>query len=355
MHFNHLLIDWYKRNKRDLPWRNTSHPYPIWISEIILQQTRVQQGLPYFERFMERFPTVMDIAQADEQEVLNLWQGLGYYSRARNLHKGTQQVAFELNGVFPDNYKDWQKIKGVGTYTAAAIASFAFKEPVPVVDGNVFRVLARVFDIDLNIASNKVKNYFFDFSKELIDKTRPDLYNQAVMEFGALQCVPKNPDCKNCILQSICLAFARNTVSERPVKIKAKKNRKRYFHYFIIKEENAVYLQKRTKKDIWQNLFEFPMMETNSQEIPAEALQKFKLQLTDIELIKRNKKHILSHQEIYASFWLVKGEATVLKQNSEKVVISDLANYPMPKPIFTFVDFIENKRLIYPTLFPANK
>ena len=344
MSFNILLVDWYKNNKRDLPWRNTSHPYPIWISEIILQQTRVQQGLPYYERFMEKFPTVFDIAYADEQEVLNLWQGLGYYSRARNLHKGTRQVAFDLKGKFPDNYADWLKIKGVGSYTAAAIASFAFKEAVPVVDGNVFRVLSRVFDIDLNIASNKAKGYFFDFSKELIDKKQPDLYNQAIMEFGALQCVPKNPDCSNCILQNNCISFSKNIVHERPVKIKQKRIKKRFFHYFVVKQNDSVFLQQRAKKDIWQNMYEFPLIEENSDDLSEESMKKLNIKPTDIQLIKRNNKHILSHQEIYTAFWSINFEkAQKLIKNASKIAVSETKNYPMPKPIYTFMNELISK------------
>jgi A/G-specific adenine glycosylase len=340
MSFNHLLIKWYNLNKRDLPWRKTSHPYPIWISEVILQQTRVTQGLPYYERFMKRFPTVYAIAHAQEQEVLNLWQGLGYYSRARNLHAGTKQVVFDLNGVFPNNYNDWLKIKGVGSYTAAAIASFAFKEPVPVVDGNVFRVLSRVFDIDLNIASQKSKKYFFDFSKELIDKNKPDIYNQAIMEFGALQCIPNNPNCNDCVLQNTCIAFSKNIVSQRPIKISAKKIRKRYFHYFIIIDDNSVYLKKRIKKDIWQNMYEFPMLETKNEHLNKEFIDGLKINLNDITLIKRNPKHILSHQEIYVAFWLVNTyNHDKITADAIKVPFNEIENYPMPKPIFKFIDF----------------
>ncbi len=340
MEIYELLINWYQANKRDLPWRQTTHPYPIWISEIILQQTRVQQGLPYFYRFMERFPAVEDIAYADEQEVLNLWQGLGYYSRARNLHKGTQQIVFDLKGVFPDNYKDWLKIKGVGSYTAAAIASFAFKEPVPVVDGNVFRVLSRILDIETNIAASSAKRYFFDLSEALMDKRRPDLYNQAIMEFGALQCVPKNPDCEQCVLNTRCEAFAKNKVNQLPVKIKARNNTVRYFHYFVMVNDGEVYLKKRTQKDIWQNMYEFPMIETKSEVLEKELLKTFGINREQISLIRRNKKHVLSHQHIYPVFWQINAgkQATLLMQNAEPVPLSRLVDYPMPKPMFEFVE-----------------
>jgi A/G-specific adenine glycosylase len=199
MDFSKLLTDWYLQNKRDLPWRNTSNPYLIWLSEIMLQQTRVAQGMPYFLSFTSSFPTIFDLANANEEQVLKLWQGLGYYSRARNLHQTAQCIANELGGVFPDNYKDLLQLKGVGEYTAAAIASFAYNEVVPVVDGNVFRVLSRYFDIETDIASASAKKEFSALANELIPKDNPALFNQAIMEFGALQCVPKSPNCSECI------------------------------------------------------------------------------------------------------------------------------------------------------------
>jgi len=223
MRFAKTLTSWYLQNKRDLPWRNTENPYFIWLSEIMLQQTRVAQGLPYFLRFVQSFPTVFDLAKADEEKVLKLWQGLGYYSRARNLHKTAQHIAFELDGVFPNNYNDLLKLKGIGEYTAAAIASFSYHEAVPVVDGNVFRVLARYFDIETDIAQASAKKEFSALAYELMPKDSPALFNQAIMEFGALQCVPRNPDCSICPLNSGCLALQKKKVDQLPVKSKKQK------------------------------------------------------------------------------------------------------------------------------------
>ena len=209
MKFSNSLIQWYLQNKRDLPWRNSTNPYHIWLSEIMLQQTRVAQGLPFFLRFTEAFPTVFDLANADEEQVLKLWQGLGYYSRARNLHKTAQFIALELNGIFPATYNDLLKLKGVGEYTAAAIASFVYNENVPVVDGNVFRVLSRYFDVETDIASTGAKKEFTQLASELLPKGKANVFNQAIMEFGALQCVPKNPDCSNCVLNDSCIALQK--------------------------------------------------------------------------------------------------------------------------------------------------
>ena len=233
MDFSNSLIKWYLQNKRDLPWRNTIDPYFIWLSEIMLQQTRVAQGMPYFFAFTEAFPTVFDLAKASEQEVLKLWQGLGYYSRARNLHKTAQYVAFELDGKFPDNYKALLSLKGVGDYTAAAIASFSYNEVVPVVDGNVFRVLSRVFDIEADISQPASKKIFQELAMELMPKDHPAIFNQAIMEFGALQCVPKNPDCTICVMNDGCLALKMDKVNQLPVKLKKTKVTNRFFNYFI--------------------------------------------------------------------------------------------------------------------------
>ena len=220
MNFTKLLTQWYLKNKRDLPWRHTQNPYLIWLSEIMLQQTRVAQGMPYFFSFAKAFPTVFELANASEEQVLKLWQGLGYYSRARNLHKTAQYVAFELNGEFPGTYKELLLLKGIGEYTAAAIASFSYNECVPVVDGNVFRVLSRYFDIETDIASSSAKKEFAALAFELMPKNNPALFNQAIMEFGALQCVPKNPDCQVCPLNHGCLALQKKKVNQLPVKSK---------------------------------------------------------------------------------------------------------------------------------------
>jgi len=251
MDFTNTLIHWYLHNKRELPWRNTTDPYLIWLSEIMLQQTRVAQGLPYYNAFVGAFPTVFDLAAADEQQVLKLWQGLGYYSRARNLHSAAKHIAYELDGVFPNNYNDLLKLKGVGAYTAAAIASFSFDEPVPVVDGNVFRVLARYFDVVSDISRPSSKKEFAALASELIPTSDPAVFNQAIMEFGALQCVPKNPDCRICPMNEGCLALKRKKVHELPVNLKKQKITKRYFNYLVFNDEHRnTKIRQRTEKGI---------------------------------------------------------------------------------------------------------
>ena len=258
--FARLLIEWYHEHKRDLPWRNTNDPYLIWISEIILQQTRVAQGYAYYQRFIERFPNLESLAAAEENEVLKYWQGLGYYSRARNLH----QAAISVNGVFPVKYEDILKLKGVGTYTAAAICSFAYNQPHAVVDGNVYRVLSRFFGINEPIDSRKGKKIFASLAHDLLDKIQPALYNQAIMDFGALQCTPLSPDCTVCPFKNRCFAFNHNMVSSLPIKQNKTKTSERFFYYLLIRDNGNIYLNKRTENDIWKNLYELPLIESNT-------------------------------------------------------------------------------------------
>ena len=236
MTFSKLLIYWYLQQKRDLPWRNTNNPYPIWLSEIMLQQTRVAQGLPYFERFMEAFPTVKDLADAPLEHVLKLWQGLGYYSRARNLHITAQKVAYEMEGVFPDTYIGLLELKGIGDYTASAIASICYNEPCPVVDGNVYRVLARYFGVDTPINTTAGVSCFKELATSVMEVKNIGIYNQAIMEFGAIQCKPQNPDCSTCVLNENCVALSTKKVSTLPVKLRKSKIKNRYFHYWVIKD-----------------------------------------------------------------------------------------------------------------------
>jgi len=312
MNFTNSLIQWYLREKRDLPWRKTTNPYHIWLSEIMLQQTRVAQGLPYFLRFTEAFPTVFDLAAADEEQVLKLWQGLGYYSRARNLHATAKHIAFDLNGNFSDNYKDLLKLKGVGEYTAAAIASIAYGEAVPVVDGNVYRVLSRYFDVETDISSATAKKEFFALAASLLPKDNASLFNQAMMEFGALQCVPKNPDCDNCIFNGSCLALKNKKVAMLPVKLKKTKVIQRYFNYLIIKDSNGnSVIKKRTAKGIWHNLYEFPLLETLHEVDFEEAVRlitqhSFGFTPMNIKPLHHDKiLHKLSHQHLHIRFWQV--------------------------------------------------
>ena len=340
MDFSKLLIDWYLQNKRDLPWRNTTNPYPIWLSEIMLQQTRVAQGMPYFFSFTTAFPTVFDLANANEEQVLKLWQGLGYYSRARNLHQTAQYIANELGGVFPTNYKDLLKLKGIGEYTAAAIASFAYNEVVPVVDGNVFRVLSRYFDIETDIASAPAKKEFSSLALELISKDNPALFNQAIMEFGALQCVPKNPNCADCIFNNSCAALQKKKVDQLPVKLKKLKIRNRFFNYLIVSDDNEnTVIQKRTEKGIWHNLYEFPLIESEKEENFDNISKQIKTNFNHWNILSIGEEsskstiHKLSHQHLHIQFWNVK-VAGVLTNGINK---TDLKSYPFPIVLHNFI------------------
>ena len=263
MTFSNILIKWYLQNKRDMPWRNTTNPYYIWLSEIILQQTRVEQGTAYYLKFVEIFPTVYDLASAKESEVLKLWQGLGYYSRARNLHFTGNYIVNELNGQFPSTYNEILKLKGVGDYTASAIASFCFDEPTAVVDGNVYRVLSRFFDIETPINSTKGIKYFKELAQELIDVDNAATHNQSIMEFGARMCKPQNPDCEICPLNDKCLALQQNKIKSLPVKDKKIKLKKRFFNYLVlVSSDEKTILNLREGKGIWQGLYEFPLVES---------------------------------------------------------------------------------------------
>lgn len=341
MNFTNLLIQWYLREKRDLPWRKTTHPYPIWLSEIMLQQTRVAQGLPYFLRFTEAFPTVFDLAAADEEQVLKLWQGLGYYSRARNLHMTAKHIAFDLNGIFPENYKGLLQLKGVGEYTAAAIASIAYGEAVPVVDGNVYRVLSRYFDVETDISSPKAKKEFFELAASLLPKDKASEFNQAMMEFGALQCVPKSPDCTNCVLNEGCLALQKHKVAQLPVKLKKTKVVHRHFNYLIIKDRNGnSVIQKRTAKGIWHNLYEFPLMET-AQESDFEAAMRliedfpFGFKPIHIKPLHHNPiVHKLSHQHLQIRFWEVEAHCEI----PGAMTVAEIKKYPFPIVIHNFME-----------------
>lgn len=339
MSFSKTLITWYLANKRDLPWRKTNNPYQIWLSEIMLQQTRVAQGLPYFLAFTETFPTVFDLAKADEEKVLKLWQGLGYYSRARNLHGTAKYISEELNGEFPNNYKDLLKLKGIGEYTAAAIASFSFNECVPVVDGNVYRVLSRYFDIETDIASSGAKKEFTQLASELIDSKNPALFNQAIMEFGALQCVPKSPNCDSCPLNNSCLALAKNKINQLPVKIKKLKIKNRFLNYLLVLDSsNKGIINKRTQKGIWHNLYELPLIETEEKEKEEIIEYKIKSLYEDINSItlleSESVIHKLSHQHLHITFWKVRTNTTF----ENGLDYENLKKYPFPIVLHNFLD-----------------
>jgi len=330
------LIKWFKQNKRDLPWRNTSEPYKVWLSEIILQQTRVAQGLPYYYSFINAFPTVYDLAKAPELKVLKLWQGLGYYSRARNLHYAAKDIVKNYGGVFPKDFNQLKKLKGVGDYTAAAIASFCFNKPHAVVDGNVYRVLARLFAIDIPINSTEGNKQFAILAEELLDKKNPGMYNQAIMEFGALYCTPHNPDCENCIFNTICQSGNAKKALLYPVKIANKKVTTRYFEYFIIIHKENTYTQKRTEKDIWKNLYQFPMLEYVEKKKNIKVIDDFKIEILksstkSFEIIKQTayKKHQLSHQTIFARFTYVK-VAKFKNASYKETLVKGLKKLPLP-------------------------
>lgn len=293
--FSYQIIAWYKTNPRELPWRNTTDPYKIWLSEIILQQTRVAQGMPYYLSFTESYPTVKDLALAPEEEVLRLWQGLGYYSRARNLHYCAKMIWFDLGGKFPTTYDELLVLKGVGSYTAAAISSFAFGEVKAVVDGNVFRVLARYFGIETDIASGKGKKEFESLANQLIPETDPATFNQAMMDFGARLCTPKNPDCMDCPLQNSCFAFNKGLVKDLPVKIKKTKVKERDIHYYVIKCGKKWVWNKRTAGDIWEGLHDFPqeLGKLSTKDLNAED---------PIVTFPKKYRHILSHQKLNVQF-----------------------------------------------------
>ena len=342
MKFSKALIQWYLQNKRDLPWRNNTNPYTIWLSEIMLQQTRVAQGLPYYLRFTSAFPTVFDLANADEEEVLKLWQGLGYYSRARNLHKTAKYIAFEQNGEFPKTYSALLHLKGIGEYTAAAIASFAYNESVPVVDGNVYRVLSRYFDIETDIASAGAKKEFTHLAAELLPKGSANIFNQAIMEFGALQCVPRNPDCGICVFNDSCLALQQKKVAQLPVKSKKLKVAKRYFNYLVFSDENnKTLICKRTQKGIWHNLYEFPLLETEIAQNDMAVLeliqnQNFvKNEIKEMQLYNPTAiVHKLSHQHLEIKFWKVKVDGTLLNGMDYE----SASEFPFPIVIYNFIE-----------------
>ncbi len=344
MEFATQLLEWYEKNKRNLPWRNSASPYRVWLSEIILQQTRVDQGMSYYLKFVEHYPTVEALANAPEDEVMKLWQGLGYYSRARNLHYTAKHVANELNGQFPNHYKGLLQLKGVGKYTAAAIASFCFQERVPVIDGNVYRVLARVYGITDPIDTTSGTKTFETLANELISPHHPDTYNQAIMEFGALHCTPKQPGCDRCIFQHSCVARSKNMVGELPKKSKRLKQRNRYFNYLVLNHNNNIYINKRTGKDIWQNLYDFPLVETSKaitamQLLEDEAFKTLLLPPFKIARVVAPPKHVLSHQKIHAKFWEINLEASPQSlQQYTRIKQHEIGKYPVPKLVENYLN-----------------
>jgi len=341
MVFSNKLIYWHLQNQRDLPWRKTTNPYYVWLSEIMLQQTRVAQGLSYYLKFKEEFPTVFDLANADETTVLKLWQGLGYYSRARNLHFSAKYVANELDGKFPSTYKELLTLKGVGDYTASAIASICFDENCAVVDGNVYRVLARYFGIKTPVNSSAGIKEFKKLAQKLLDTTQPGIFNQAIMDFGALHCKPQNPLCETCPFADSCVAFDKKTIKELPVKIKKIKIRNRYFNYLVVvTSDGKTILSERKGKGIWQGLYQFPLIETENSIDEKTLLLSEEFQ----EIIPENAKisrfnsveivHKLSHQHLYVTFWIVNIDSL----KTAKVTWKSVEKYPVPILIANFLE-----------------
>ena len=327
------IITWYKNNQRNLPWRNTKDPYLIWLSEIILQQTKVDQGLPYYNKLSKYFPTVFDLANAKEEKVLKLWQGLGYYSRARNLHQSAKFIVNELDGIFPDNYQGIIKLKGVGEYTASAVSSFAFNEKKAVVDGNVYRVLSRFFGVSTPIDSKKGKKEINGKANEVLPLKHVPTYNQAIMDFGALQCKPKKPKCNDCPLSESCYAKTNNQIHLFPVKSNKIKIKKRCFNYLVLTNETHIYIEKRIQNDIWKNLYQFPMIECESDNFNPFNYINRKAQLIN----KSNVKHQLSHQKISAIFWHFDINNTTTNIKSKAIKLNQLHKYPVPKIVENYI------------------
>lgn len=343
MNINEGLIEWYRAHRRDLPWRRTKDPYRIWLSEVILQQTRVEQGGRYYEAFLERFPTVHHLAQATEEEVMKLWQGLGYYNRARNLHRTARHISQNRNGEFPEGFEALRGLNGVGPYTAAAIASFAFGQKEVVVDGNVERFIARLFGIEEAVNSAAGKRKVHEQAEKLMEGTDPAEFDQALMEFGALHCTPKTPSCESCPFQAECVAYREEKVDQLPVKRKGRKARDRYFNYLYLRNDEGTVLEKRTGKDIWQNLYQLPLIES---ERPIEATELSKGQLPKPPFREKERsveflaeyRHILSHQRIHARFW----QARIPERNWPEswTLVSDdgIGEYAFPKLIERFLN-----------------
>jgi A/G-specific adenine glycosylase len=335
--FSKVLLDWFEENQRVMPWRSETDPYKIWVSEIILQQTRVNQGWDYYLRFIERFPNVKALAEAPLQEVLHVWQGLGYYSRARNMHTAAQQIIQNHQGIFPHNYLDIRKLKGIGDYTAAAIGSIAFHLPYPAVDGNVLRVISRIFGIYDDISQQKTVQKITRLCHTILYIENPGSFNQALMELGAIQCTPKKPACEICPFITQCEAYAKEQINVLPVKSSKIKIKERFFHYFIFINNSKTIIEQRTANDIWKNLYQFPLIETetayNVEMWHAASLPKNKIKPVFLKEIK----HKLTHQHLVIRFYLVAGTLGNIHDKCE-INICDLGKYPFPIPIKTIIE-----------------
>lgn len=342
--FTAKLMEWHGANKRDLPWKNTTDPYKIWLSEIILQQTRVEQGTPYYEHMIERFPTVSHLASAAEEDVLKAWEGLGYYSRARNLHAAAKQVVGDYAGKFPDSYENMISLKGIGPYSAAAISSFAFNLPYAVVDGNVFRLLARYFGISEPIDSTKGRKHFSELAQKLIDKKHPGEYNQAIMNFGAMVCKPV-PECGHCIFKKQCVAFREDRIGDLPVKEKKNVIRVRWFNFLVVEQRENIVIERRKAQDIWKGLYQFPLLETEKfsdsgtikKMVERQGILPEKSKIAGLSGVIR---HQLTHQTIFSQFIRMDVNDTA-KWGKAKgfltVKRSELSKYAFPKLITNYI------------------
>jgi len=305
------LIEWYFKNKRNLPWRETTAPYSVWVSEVILQQTRVNQGLAYYYQFIKEFPDIISLANAPIDKLLKLWQGLGYYSRARNMHHAAREIVTNFNGEFPQRYTDLIKLKGIGDYTASAIASISFGEQSPVLDGNVFRVIARIYGITDSTETSRGKKKFKDILNNLIPKKNPGTFNQALMEFGAIHCIPRNPNCSECIFKSDCFAFNHNLIDHLPIKKQKVKQKHRYFNYLHILYKEYTFIEQRTENDIWRLLYQFPLIETDGEffinELEKTNLWKkiFENLNPQIDIKCFERIHVLTHQKLHVRFYKI--------------------------------------------------
>lgn len=344
LNFAQELIAWYRVHRRTLPWRETSNPYFIWVSEAILQQTRVVQGMDYYFRFIETFPTIEALAQAPLDSVMKVWQGLGYYTRARNLHKAAKIVMEQYDGQLPEKYEELIKLPGLGPYAAGAVASFAFHEAVPAIDGNVYRILARVFGVFESPGKTEGKKVFRSLCMELMDRSQPHIYNQALIDFGALQCIPTMPDCSNCPFPTLCYAEANNLQLQLPTKERQVKLRSRYFHFFMIRFRESTYIERREGKDIWNSLYQFPLVEVDAR-IGVEAL----MQREDVKEILGNDytlvqssdeiRQLLSHQELFIRFHIVELHSVryELSSNYQRVPVENVFSYQVPISIHNYL------------------
>ncbi|MXV38594.1 A/G-specific adenine glycosylase [Flavobacteriaceae bacterium Ap0902] len=335
MSFIHLLLNWYHTHQRLLPWRKNQNPYAVWLSEIILQQTRVNQGMAYFTKFLEAYPTIQDLARADEQEVLNLWQGLGYYSRARNLHKTAQIIVKDYDAQFPNNFQELKKLPGIGNYTAAAIASICFGEKVPAIDGNAYRVYARIFGLEKDISDSNAWKFYFEFAQKIMPTENTGDYNQAIMELGAIICLPQSPTCMFCPVQKGCIAFSTGKINLLPIRTRKVKVKKRYIHYYFIHYQNQFLVEKRARQGIWKNMYDFPKEELEGTDSKTQKFNDYH------PIFKYKTRHILTHRQLFISFYQIeiKNNKTFqeLSKNYQTITAKDIQHLPFPKPIADYL------------------